>query len=69
MFYIIIFEKMYGILICLILWCYRPFKTSPIGIGILRIVKSGQESIFDILLSKQVFMKKYYKRKKKKQKK
>jgi hypothetical protein len=39
-------------------------KTSPIGIGIVRIVKSSQESIFDILLPKQRFMKKYYKRKK-----
>jgi hypothetical protein len=36
----------------LMLWYQRPYKTSPIGIGILRIVKSSQESIFDILLSK-----------------
>ena len=41
----------------MILWCLKAFKTTPIGIGILRIVKSSQESIFDIQLLKWVFMK------------
>jgi hypothetical protein len=40
----------------------KPSKVSPIRIGILGIIKSSQESNFDILLSNFVFMKKYYKR-------
>jgi hypothetical protein len=51
--------NLYGILI----WYFgvEDHVKSPIGIGILRIVRSSQESIFDMLMSKWVFMKKYYK--------